>query len=118
MSRFFGHSLAIDLAATLLVVLLAVSIADIDDHDMLSQAMRSPWKTTVSLNATADISSPSSEPETDREDGCACLLCITVIFDSTGLRICRAPAGRLSTPVFAEIADSPHLTEIFHPPSA
>jgi len=118
MSRFFESRRAFDLAATLLVVLLAVSIADIDDYGMHSQAMRSPLKSSMSWNAMVEISSPTSESESGSEHVCACLLCVLTLPYSIGTRVLPPSAGKLSPPIVAGMSGSPHLLEVFHPPSA
>lgn len=118
MSRFFADHCKFPFAATLLVVLLTVSVADIDDYDMHSQAMRSPLKTSMSWNAIVEISSATSDAASESEHACACLLCVLTLPDSFGTRVLPPSAGRLSTPIVAGTAAFPHLSEVFHPPSA
>lgn len=118
MSRSLERRCAFHLAATLVVVLLAVSIADIDDYDTHSRAMRSSFNSTMSLTAMAEISSATADPESGSHDACACLLCIAALWDSFGIRIYPPSAGKLSTPLVAGVAGSLHLSEVFHPPSA
>ena len=108
MSRFFERRRIFDLAATLLVVFVAVSVADIDDYDLHANAM----------NATADISLATSDSGSDSEHVCACLLCVMTLSGSFGPRVLPPTAGKLSAPAIADIAVAPHLSEIFHPPSA
>ncbi len=119
MFRFFERRRTFDLAAALLVVFVAVSVGDIDDYDMhAAAAMRSPFNTSMTLNAMADISSATSDSGSDSEHVCACLLCVLTLADSFGPRVVPPSAGQLSPPVVAGIAGSPHLSEVFHPPSA
>lgn len=118
MSRFFERHRAFDIAATLLVVLLAVSVADIDDYDMQVAGMRSCANISMTRNATADISSATSDSGSDSDHVCSCLLCVMTLTDSLRPRVPTPSPGKLPTPVVAGIARSPHLSEVFHPPSA
>jgi len=118
MSRFFERRRIFDLAATLLVVFVAVSVADIDDYDVHANAVRSPYNASMTLNGTADISSATTDSGSDSEHVCACLLCVMTLSGSFGPRVLPPTAGKLSAPAIADIAVAPHLSEIFHPPSA
>jgi len=118
MFRSLERRWAFDLAATLVVVLLAVSAADIDDYDMHSRAMHSPLKTSMSWNATAEISPATPDPESGPHDACACLLCLAALSDWFGARISPPPAGKQAPPLVARVSGSLHRPEVFHPPSA
>ncbi len=118
MPRFFERRRPSDLAALLLAVFLAVSIADINDYHTIYRVMRSPVATSLSLGVTAELSSSPSDSGTDSEHACACLLCTAALPDALGIRAHPPAAEKMPAPFAATIALTPHPPEIFRPPSA
>ncbi len=118
MSRFFERHRAFDLAATLLVVFVAVSVADIDDYDAHAMNVHSPFNVSMTLDAAGDMFSATTDSGSDPEHVCACVLCVMILPDSFGPRVLPPSEGKLSAPAIAGIAGSPHPSEVFHPPSA
>jgi hypothetical protein len=116
MRRFFGRGLGFDLAATLLVVVVAVSVADIDDYDMHSQATLTAFDFSPASAATPEIL--QAKEDSDSGHHCSCLLCVMTLPDSFGPKISPPFPCKLSTPPSTAVAGSPHLSEIFHPPPA
>lgn len=117
MRRFFGRRRSFDFAVALLVVFVAVSLADIDDYDMHSQATLTAFDFSPPSAETPEIFQ-AEDPGSDPSHHCACLLCVMTIPDSFGPRITPPSRGKLSMPLPAAVGGSPHPSEIFHPPSA
>lgn len=118
MRRFFGRRLAFDLAAALVVVFVAVSVADIDDYDIHSQATLTAFDFSPASAATPELLQPKDDSGSDPGHHCSCLLCVMTLPDSFRPRIAPPAPGKLSMPPAAAVAGSPHLSEVFHPPPA
>ncbi len=118
MSRFLGRSLALDIAAALLVVLAVVSVVDIDDYGAHRAAAISPLDRSAGSSAAPRDFAVIADPATASDHVCACLLCTVTIPDTPGTRVMPPTAGKLRQSAAGMAADSPCPLEIFHPPSA
>ncbi len=119
MPRFLEHGRRFDLAVTLLVVFVAVSVADVDDygarpHAMLSSACSSP----LTSSGPSEFNPPTADSESDSDHACSCMLCFMTLPHAFGPPIFLPSAGKLSKPLVAGPAPSSHALEVFHPPSA
>ncbi len=118
MPRFFERCRRFDLAATLLVVLVAVWVADVNDygahpHAMLSSVCCSP----VTSSEPSELTPASADSESDPEHVCSCILCVETLPHAFGPQILPLSAGKLPQPLVADPAPSSHVSEVFHPPS-
>ncbi len=119
MSRFFERRHRSDLAVTVLIVLAAVAVADVDDYGLHLHAMLSSASdSSIPANGPPEITPATSASESDLEHVCCCLLCLMTLPLLMGPRVLPPSAGKLPGAPVAGLALSPHTSEIFHPPSA
>lgn len=118
MTRFLERSRRFHLTATLTMFLAAVSVAHVDDYAMVSQATRFFSDVFSSSDAATEVRATPSASQSDPEHDCSCLLCTVTVSDSLRSRVLPPSSGRLAAPGAAATADSPHLAQVFHPPSA